>query len=63
MDIINVTCQSNGKTKEAEILSQSDKYMKVVLVGTEITIELFKNDPNKPYLGNKSGLEFFYDPD
>ena len=53
MDIINVTCQSNGKTKEAEILSQSDKYMKVVLVGTEITIELFKNDPNKPYLGNK----------
>lgn len=63
MDIINITCENNGKKKEAEVLSQTDKYIKVVLVGTDITIELFKNHPNKPYIGNKSGLEFFYNPE
>ncbi len=63
MDQIKITCQDNGKITEAEVLSQTDKYLKVVLVGTNLTLELFKNDPNKPYIGNKSGLEFFYKPE
>ena len=58
MDEINITCTDNGKVKSAEILSRSDKYLKVVFVGTQITIELFRRDVNKPYIGNKSGLEF-----
>ena len=58
MDIINITCIDNGKVKEAEVLARSDKYLKVVFVGTQITIELGRNDVNKPYIGNKSGLEF-----
>jgi|TARA_B100000965_G_C19593530_1_gene759054 hypothetical protein len=63
MDQIKITCQDNGKIAEAEVLSQTDKYLKVVLIGTNLTLELFKNDPNKPYIGNKSGLEFFYKPE
>ena len=58
MDIINITCTDNGKVKEAEILARSDKYLKVVFVGTQITIELVRNDVNRPYIGKKSGLEF-----
>jgi len=58
MDTIDITCIDNGKVKSAEILARTDKYLKVVFVGTQITIELVRNDVNKPYIGNKSGLEF-----
>jgi|TARA_B110001454_G_scaffold207047_1_gene218036 hypothetical protein len=58
MDIIDITCIDNGKVKEAEVLARSDKYLKVVFVGTQITIELVRSDVNRPYIGNKSGLEF-----
>ncbi len=63
MDQIKITCQDNGKVAEAEVLNQSDKYLKVVLIGTNLTLELFKNDPNKPFIGHKSGLEFVYNPE
>ena len=58
MDQVEIYCSDNGKTKIAEILSKNDKYMKVVFEGTTITLELFRSDVNKPYIGNKSGLEF-----
>ena len=61
MDQIEITCIDNGKIKTAEVLSKTDKYMKVVIEGTTMTIELTRKDLNKPYIGNKAGLEFTYD--
>ena len=58
MESTETRCIDNNKTKIAEILSKNDKYMKVVFEGTTITLELFRSDVNKPYIGNKSGLEF-----
>ena len=60
MEKITITCADNGKTKVADVLSQSDKYLKVVVEGTTMTIELFRSDLNKPYVGTKAGLEFTY---
>ena len=50
METIEITCEDNGKTKTAEVLHKSDKYMKVVLEGTQITLELFRHDVNKAYV-------------
>ena len=62
MDSIEIICTDNNKTKIAEILSKNDKYMKVVFEGTTITLQLFRADVNKPYVGHKSGLEFTWQP-
>ena len=62
MDSIEIICTDNNKTKIAEILSKNDKYMKVVFEGTTITLELFRADVNRPYIGHKSGLEFTWQP-
>ena len=34
--------------------------MKVVIEGTQITIEMFREDVNKPYIGHTAGLEFIW---
>ena len=62
MDQVEITCTENGKSKMAEILSKNDKYMKVVFEETTITLELFRTDVNRPYVGQKSGLEFTWQP-
>ena len=61
MEQIQITCIDNGKTKTADVLSRTDKYMKVALEGTTMTIELVRTDLNRPYIGTKAGLEFSYD--
>ena len=61
MEQIQLTCSNNGKTKTADVLSRSDKYLKVVVEGTTMTIELTRTDLNRPYVGNKAGLEFTYE--
>ena len=58
MKKIEVKCTNNSKTKTADVLLENDKHMKVVFEGTTITLELFRTDVNKPYIGHKSGLEF-----
>lgn len=58
METIEITCTNNGKTKIAEVLRQNDKYMKVVLSGTQITLELFRENVNRSYVGHTAGLEF-----
>ena len=58
MDQIEIRCTENGKTKTADVLSRNDKYLKVVVEGTQIAIELFRQDVNKPYIGHTAGLEF-----
>ena len=60
MEQIIITCIDNGMSKEADVLSRTDKYMKVVIAGTTMTIELNRSDLNRPYIGNKAGLEFSY---
>tara|TARA_B100000575_G_C22715801_1_gene430905 strand:+ start:81 stop:275 length:195 start_codon:yes stop_codon:yes gene_type:complete len=62
MDTIDITCTNNGKTKKAEILNINDKYMKVVVEGTQLFIELFRDDVNIPYTGRTAGLEFEWEP-
>jgi hypothetical protein len=47
-------------SKEADVLSRTDKYLKVVIAGTTMTIELNRSDLNRPYVGTKAGLEFAY---
>ena len=49
-------------TKEAEVLQKNDKYMKVIVPGTQIFIELFRDDVNIPYTGTTAGLKFEWEP-
>ena len=62
MEQIQITCTENGLVKTADVLSQNDKYMKVVVEGTQIAIELYRSDVNKPYIGHTAGLEFTWLP-
>ncbi len=62
MEKITITCSNNGKTKEAEVVNKNDKYLKVVLPGTQIVIELFRDTVNIPYTGRTAGLEFEWQP-
>lgn len=47
-------------SKEADVLSRTDKYLKVAIQGTTMTVELSRTDLNRPYIGRKAGLEFVY---
>ena len=58
MDKIEITCTNNDKTKTADVLVHNDKHLKVVIEGTQITIEMHRQDLNKPYIGHTAGLEF-----
>jgi len=61
METIKITCIDNERVKEEEILSKTDKHMKVDIKNTTMTIELHRSDLNKPYVGYKAGLEFQYE--
>ena len=58
MKTIEIECTNNNMTKTVDVLQENDKYMKVVIEGTQITIELFREDVNKPYVGHTAGLKF-----
>ena len=62
METIMITCTNNDKTKEAEVLERNDKYLKVQVPGTQLFIELFRDDVNIPYIGHTAGLEFEWQP-
>ena len=62
METIDITCTNNGKKKPVEVLTKTDKYMKVVLPGTQIVIELFRDNLNSEYTGHTAGLEFEWLP-
>ena len=62
MEKIEITCTNNGKTKTADVLFHSDKHLKVAFEGTQITIEMHRQDLNKPYIGHTVGLEFTCQP-
>ena len=63
-----VTIKSNNSAAgdipvatKADVLSKSDKHLRVALVNTTITLELHRTDLRKPYIGRLSGLEFYCD--
>ena len=60
MEQIEIICIDNGKAKRADVLSRTDRYMKVAVEGTTMTIEMHRTDLNRPYVGTKAGLEFKY---
>ena len=62
METIDIVCTNNSKSKPAEVLIKNDKYVKAVLVGTQITIEMTRQDLNKSYIGHTAGLEFEWQP-
>jgi hypothetical protein len=62
MDVIQITCTNNDRTKQAEVLERTDKYMKVQVPGTQLFIEMFRDDVNIPYTGRTAGLEFEWQP-
>ena len=62
METIEIRCTNNGKTKTAEVMQKTDKYMKVIVEGTQIFIEMFRDDVNIPYVGHAVGLEFLWQP-
>jgi|TARA_A100001011_G_scaffold298216_1_gene311128 hypothetical protein len=62
METIVIKCTNNDMTKEAEVLQKNDKYMKVIVPGTQLFIELFRDDVNIPYTGTTAGLKFEWEP-
>jgi len=62
VETIVITCTNNDRTKEAEVLERNDMYMKVQVEGTQMFIELFRDDVNIPYTGRTAGLEFEWQP-
>ena len=55
---VTVTNTNTGKVAKADVLQHSDKALKVVLVGTTLTIFLKRTDVNKVYIGNVGAMEF-----
>ena len=60
-----VTIKSNNNAAgdipvatKADVLSKSDKHLRVALVNTTVTLELHRTDVRQPYIGRLSGLEF-----
>lgn len=62
MEKIILTCTNNDRKKEAEIIEKGPKYLKVQVPGTQLFIELFRDDVNIPYIGRTAGLEFEWQP-
>ena len=62
IDTIEITCTKNGQKKTADVMQHDDKYIKCVVEGTQIAIELFRDYVNIPYTGHIAGLEFEWQP-
>ncbi len=58
METITITCTNNERTKEADVLERTDKYMKVQVPGNQLFIEMLRADVNKHSPGRTAGLEF-----
>tara|TARA_Y100000815_G_scaffold197359_1_gene180874 strand:+ start:490 stop:681 length:192 start_codon:yes stop_codon:yes gene_type:complete len=59
MDIVKLTCTENDRTLDASVLKKSDKFLEVVVEGTNSKVTLSKKTPNdRVYIGKMAGLEF-----
>ena len=50
METIVIKCTNNDRTKEVQV------------PGTQLFIEMFRDDVNIPYTGRTAGLEFEWEP-
>ena len=62
METIEIICTNNDMTKAADVLERTGKYLKVQVPGTQLFIEMFRDDVNIPYTGRTAGLEFEWEP-
>ena len=60
-----VTIKSNNNAAgdipvatKADVISKSDKHLRVALVNTTITLDLHRTDVRQPYIGRLNSLEF-----
>jgi uracil-DNA glycosylase len=56
MEQIYVTCDQNGKTLLADVLSKTKNSMKVAVVGSNLVLELHRQ--GKVFEGQAAGLTF-----
>ena len=57
-DKVEVVRSDKGTKTVADVLHKTDKSMKVVLVGTTITINMSRTDLTKHYVGRAHNMEF-----
>ncbi len=58
MNKCSVYCIETKKDVTADILEQSDKRIKVVFTGTNMTLVLQRQHLRQPYVGHEAGMEF-----
>lgn len=54
----SVKCSETGKSVDADIMSKSDKSIRVALQGTNIVLNMRRDDTRRPYVGSAAGMEF-----
>lgn len=54
----NVYCVNTKSDSLADILVYHDKQIRVVFVGTNISLTLSRKDIRRPYIGFAHGMEF-----
>lgn len=59
---IVLKCTDNNRTLTADILSEADFHLRVVLVGTDYPFSMYRRLLTKAYVGVFGGKEFTYEP-
>ena len=59
MELVKLTCVENNRTLDASVLKKSDRFLEVVVEGTETKVTLAKKSSDeRVYVGHMAGLEF-----
>ena len=59
MELVKLTCTENNQTLDASVLKKSDRFLEVVVEGTDSKVTLFKkSSAERLYVGRMAGLEF-----
>ena len=59
MELVQITCTDYNKTLKASVMKKSDRFLEVVVEGTNSKVILSKKTPvDKVYIGRMAGLEF-----
>ena len=62
METVEIICTNNDRTKTAEVLERKENYMIVQVEGTQLFIEMVREDLNTPYTVHTLELEFEWEP-
>ena len=59
MELVKLTCTENDRTLDARVLKKSDRFLEVVVEGTDTKVTLTKKSSDeRVYVGHMAGLEF-----